>query len=87
MTMPDSSAEEIRASALRYIRMYEEGGITLGDLRAELAGMAELYEHVLGAEKDNYRHLLRTAADARELEDVEAALTLFRRAEAGRRSA
>jgi hypothetical protein len=81
--MPDSSVEEIRASVLRYIRMYEEGGITLRDLKVELGVWAELYEHSMGAVKDNYRVLLRTAADARELEDVDAALTLFRRAEAG----
>lgn len=84
MGMPDSSAEEIRSSVLRYVRMYEEGGLTLGDLRAELAGLTELYEHALGGVQDNYRTLLRTAANARELDDVEAALTYFRRAEAGR---
>ncbi len=82
MGMPNSSAEEIRSSVLRYLRMYEEGGITLGDLRAELSGMAELYEHALGSMQDNYRTLLRTAADERELEDLDAALTLFRRSEA-----
>lgn len=83
--MPDSSAEEIRTSVLRYMRMYEEGGITLGDLKAELGGMTELYEHAMGAVEDNFRVLLRTAADSRELEDVEAALTYFRRAEAARK--
>jgi hypothetical protein len=84
MGMPDSSADEIRTSVLRYIRMYEEGGITLGDLKAELGGMTALYEHALGGVQDNFRVLLRTAADARELEDVEAALTYFRREEAAR---
>lgn len=85
MGMPDSSAEELRISVLRYLRMYEEGGITLRDLCAELGGLADLYEHALGSVQDNYRTLLRIAADARELDDMEAALTYFRRAEAGRK--
>ncbi len=80
--MPESSVEEIRASVLRFLRMYEEGAITLRDLKAELGAWAELYEHNMGNVQDNYRVLLRVAADARELEDVDAALTHFRRMEA-----
>lgn len=81
--MPDSSVEEIRANVLRYLRMYEQGGITLRDLKAELGVWTDMYEHGMGNVRDNYRDLLRTARDARELEDVDAALTHFRRAEAG----
>ena len=81
--MPDSSVEEIRAIVLRYLRMYEEGAISLRDLKAELGVWADIYEHGMGGVQDNYRVLLRVAKDARELEDVDAPLTHFRRAEAG----
>ena len=37
MPAPDSTQEEVRTSVLKYIRMYEEGALTLGDLAAELS--------------------------------------------------
>ena len=45
MPAPDSTVEEVRTSVLRYLRMYEEGQLTLRDLAAELAVMAGAYEH------------------------------------------
>lgn len=86
MPAPDSTVEEVRASVLRYLRMYEEGQITLGDLVAEMAVMTPVYEHAMGAIEDHYRTVLR-AATTREngqlaTQDFEQALTDFRRAEA-----
>ena len=40
MPAPDSTVEEVRASVLMYLRMYEEGKFTLGDLAAEMAALA-----------------------------------------------
>ena len=91
MPMPDSSLEEIRASTLRYLRMYEEGNFTLGDLAAELAVMAAAYDHAMGGINDNYGELLATAYQYRSqssmdaltsCDDLERALTEFRRSEA-----
>ncbi len=89
--MPDSSIEEIRTSTLRYLRMYEEGNFTLGDLAAELAVMAPAYDHAMGGICDSYGDLLATAykyrsqssADAStSYAELEEALTDFRRSEA-----
>jgi hypothetical protein len=89
--MPDSSLEEIRTSTLRYLRMYEEGNFTLGDLAAELAVMAPAYDHARGGINDNYSDLLATAykyrsqssADAStSYQELEHAVTDFRRSEA-----
>jgi len=71
---------------LRYLRMYEEGQLTLRDLAAELAVMAGAYEHAMGGIPDSYGALLASVsrfeqrADA--LEELEQAVTEFRRAEA-----
>ena len=76
---------------LRYIRMYEEGQFTLGDLAAEMAAMAPAYDHAMGGIEDPYGELLAVAyhykkqseADAgTSYEQLERALTEFRRAEA-----
>ncbi len=89
--MPESTVEEVRASVLRYLRMYEEGNFTLGDLAAELAVMAPAYDHAMGGIADNYGELLSVAyqyraqsrADAAtSYEDLERVLTEFRRSEA-----
>jgi hypothetical protein len=83
---PDSTVEEVRTSVLRYLRMYEEGQLTLRDLAAELAVMAGAYEHAMGGILDAYGVLLASAsrfqqrADA--LEELEQAVTEFRREEA-----
>ena len=61
MPAPDSTVEEVRSSVLRYLRMYEEGGLTLGDLAAELAVMAPAYDHAMGGLDDAYQQLLATA--------------------------
>lgn len=91
MPAPDSTVEEVRTSVLRYLRMYEEGNLTLGDLAAELAVMAPAYDHAIGGLPDAYADLLATAyqyraqssADARtSYEPLELALTNFRRTEA-----
>jgi hypothetical protein len=91
MSMPDSSLEEIRSSTLRYLRMYEEGSLTLGDLAAELAVMAPAYDHAMGAVADGYGELLATAYKFRSesganastpFEELEQAITHFRRSEA-----
>ncbi len=91
MPAPDSTADEVRASVLRYLRMYEEGKITLGDLAAELAVMAPAYDHVMGGIEDPYGELLaagyrfRAQAErnaAAPSDELERALTEFRRAEA-----
>jgi len=91
MAAPDSTVEEVRTSVLRYIRMYEEGSLTLGDLAADLAIMAPAYDEAMGGINDHYGELLATAykyraqssADARtSYEDLERVLTEFRRTEA-----
>jgi hypothetical protein len=91
MPMPESTADEVRTSVLRYLRMYEEGNFTLGDLAAELAVMTSAYEHAMGGIADSFGALLTMAskyraessADARaSYADFEQALTDFRRAEA-----
>ncbi len=91
MPMPESTADEVRTSVLRYLRMYEEGNFTLGDLAAELAIMNPAYEHVMGGIADSFGALLANAAkyraqsatDARaSYTDFEQALTDFRRNEA-----
>jgi hypothetical protein len=89
--MPESTADEVRTSVLRYLRMYEEGNFTLGDLAAELAVMTSAYEHAMGGIADSFGALLTMAskyraessADARaSYADFELALTDFRRTEA-----
>ena len=86
MPAPDSTVEEVRTSVLRYLRMYEEGQLTLRDLAAELAVMAGAYEHAMGGIPDPYGALLVSAsrfqhrADA--LDELEHAVTDFRREEA-----
>ena len=91
MPMPESTADEVRTSVLRYLRMYEEGNFTLGDLAAELAVMTSSYEHAMGGIADSFGSLLATAsnyhkqsnADARaSYSDFEEAVTQFRRTEA-----
>ena len=52
MPAPDSTAEEVRASVLMYLRMYEEGRLTLGDLAAEMSALAPAYEHAMGGVGD-----------------------------------
>ena len=86
MPAPDSTVEEVRTSVLRYLRMYEEGQLTVRDLAAELGVMAGAYEHAMGGIADSYGALLASVsrfeqrADA--LEELEQAVTEFRRAEA-----
>ncbi len=89
--MPESTVEEVRTSVLRYLRQYEEGNFTLGDLAAELAVMNSAYEYAMGGLPDSYGTLLATAskyraqsaADPRaSYADFEQALTDFRRHEA-----
>ncbi len=91
MPAPDSTAEEVRTSVLKYLRMYEEGNLTLNDLAAELAVMAPAYEHVMGGIADNFGELLGVAREYRSnaeanasasYEALERALTDFRRREA-----
>ncbi|MGH9508306.1 MAG: hypothetical protein ACRD2M_00080 [Terriglobales bacterium] len=91
MPAPDNTVEEVRSSVLRYLRMYEEGGLTLGDLAAELAVMAPAYDHAMGGLDDAYQQLLSTAykyqvevrADrGLSQQEWEQAVTVFRRAEA-----
>ena len=82
MPAPDSTVEEIRTSELRYLRMYEEGQLTLRDLAAELAVMAGTYEYAMGGIPDSYGALLVTASRPGPLEEMEQAVTEFRRAEA-----
>jgi gamma-glutamyl-gamma-aminobutyrate hydrolase PuuD len=88
---PDSTADEVRASVLRYLRAYEEGKMTLGDLAADLAVMAPAYDDVMGGIADSYGELLaagyRFHAEAERnpsapSEELERVLTEFRRAEA-----
>jgi hypothetical protein len=91
--MPDSTVEEVRSSVLRYLRMYEEGGLTLGDLAAELAVMAPAYDHAMGGIGDSFGTLLDAAYQFRQQsragpaqgtwqQEMEEALTEFRRSEA-----
>lgn len=91
MPMPESTADEVRSSVLRYLRMYEEGNFTLGDLAAELAIMTTAYEHAMGGIADSFGALLSTAAEYRaqsaadaraSYADFEQAVTDFRRSEA-----
>ncbi len=85
--MPESTADEVRTSVLRYLRMYEEGNFTLGDLAAELAVMNSAYAHAMGGIGDSFGELLATAAKYRaqaaaSYTEFEEALTNFRRTEA-----
>ncbi len=87
MPAPDSTQEEVRASVLRYIRMYEEGGLTLGDLAAELSVYAPAYNEVMGGVSDHWSELLNAAFDLHrqpgsDFGDLEMKLTEFRRTEA-----
>jgi len=87
MPAPDSTQEEVRASVLRYIRMYEEGGLTLGDLAAELSVYAPAYNEVIGGVQDHWSELLNAAFDQHrqpgsDFGDLETKLTEFRRTEA-----
>jgi hypothetical protein len=86
MSAPDSTVEEVRTSVLRYLRMYEEGQLTLRDLAAELAVMTRAYEHAMGGIPDNYGVLLVSASRLEQgqevFDDLEQAVTEFRRAEA-----
>ena len=91
MPAPDSTIEEVRASVLKYIRMYEEGDLTLGDLAAELAVMAPAYDYAIGGIPDHWGDLLSTAYRYRaesernamtSYDELERSLTAFRRAEA-----
>jgi len=82
MPAPDSTVEEVRTSVLRYLRMYEEGQLTLRDLAAELAVMSGAYEHAMGGIPDPYGALLVSASRLDALEELEQAVTEFRREEA-----
>ena len=86
MPAPDSTVEEVRTSVLRYLRMYEEGQLSMRDLAAELAVMSGAYEHAMGGIPDPYGVLLRSASrfERRQgaLEELEQAVTDFRREEA-----
>ena len=90
MPAPDSTVEEVRTSVLRYIRMYEEGVLTLGDLAAELAVMAPAYDEAMGGIDDHFGELLATAYKYRaesnvsrtSYDELERVLTQFRRTEA-----
>jgi hypothetical protein len=86
MPAPDSTVEEVRASVLRYLRMYEEGQLSLRDLAAELAVMAGAYEHAMGGIPDPYGALLASTSRFQRrngaLEELEQAVTEFRREEA-----
>ncbi len=91
MPAPDNTVQEVRSSVLRYLRMYEEGRLTLGDLAAELAVMAPAYDHAMGGLEDAYqqllgaayRHHVQTGTDGGlSPAELEAAVTRFRRTEA-----
>lgn len=85
MPAPDSTVEEVRASVLMYLRMYEEGKFTLNDLAAEMAALAPAYEHAMGNIADAYRPLLEAAcnhAASGGTQALEEAMTVFRRVEA-----
>ena len=78
MPAPDSTVEEVRASVLKYLRMYEEGQFTLNDLAADLAVMAPAYEHAMGGISDNYGDLLQAARDHRTRADANASASYER---------
>jgi hypothetical protein len=86
MSAPDSTVEEVRASVLRYLRMYEEGQLSLRDLAAELAVMTSAYEHATGGIPDPYGTFLANASRFEQhpgaMEELEHAMTEFRRSEA-----
>ena len=91
MPAPDNTVQEVRASVLHYLRLYEQGSLTLGDLAAELGVMAPAYDDAMCGIADHFGRLLETAykyraqsaADARtSYEELERVLTEFRRAEA-----
>ncbi len=91
MPAPDNTVQEVRASVLHYLRLYEQGGLTLGDLAAELSIMAPAYDEAMGGIADHfgelhepaYKYRPQPTADARtSYEDLERVLTEFRRAEA-----
>ena len=84
MPAPDSTLEEVRASVLMYLRMYEEGKFTLNDLAAEMAALAPAYEHAMGGIGDSFGALLRAslAHSAGGTQEFEEAMTVFRRSEA-----
>ena len=87
MPAPDSTQEEVRASVLRYIRLYEEGRMTMGDLAAELSVYASAYTDVMGGIEDHWSGLLNAAFDTHrqpgsDFHKLETALTDFRRSEA-----
>jgi hypothetical protein len=91
MPAPDSTVEEVRSSVLRYLRMYEEGKLTMADLAAELAAMTSPYEEAMGGVEDHYGELLRAALrfdveskrdPLAPSQDLEQRLTGFRRKEA-----
>ena len=85
MPAPDSTIEEVRASVLMYLRMYEEGKFTLNDLAAEMAALAPAYEHAMGGIGDAFGELLGAAhkhASSGGTQELEEAMTVFRRSEA-----
>ncbi|HLK33203.1 MAG TPA: hypothetical protein VKT29_08950 [Terriglobales bacterium] len=91
MPAPDNTVQEVRASVLHYLRLYEQGSLTLGDLAAELSVLAPAYDEAMGGIADNfgrlleaaYRYRTQSAADARApYEELERVLTDFRRSEA-----
>ena len=87
MPAPDSTQEEVRASVLKYIRMYEEGALTLGDLAAELSVYAPAYNEVIGGVPDHWSELLNAALEQHrspgsDFEPLETKLRDFRRTEA-----
>jgi len=91
MPAPDSTVEEVRAIVLKYIRMYEEGSLTLSDLAAELAVMAPAYDRAMGGVGDHWGGLLAAAFQQQRdsklnplssFDALERALTDFRRTEA-----
>ena len=87
MPAPDSTQEEVRASVLKYIRMYEEGGLTLGDLAAELSVYAPAYNEVIGGIADHWSELLNAALELHrnpgsDFDAFDLSLRDFRRAEA-----
>jgi hypothetical protein len=88
MPSPDSSMEEIRNGALMYLRMYEEGKLTLRDFAAEVAVMTAAYRHAIGSVDDEFSALLEAALQYKSEEqrfgwasqdDLEKAVTQFRR--------
>ena len=87
MPAPDSTQEEVRASVLKYIRMYEEGALTLGDLAAELSVYAPAYNEAIGSVTDHWSELLTAAFEQHrqpgsDFEVLETSLRDFRRTEA-----